>query len=49
MTHSRNFFGNEWKKKIISMPELISTPSSKSRIMDLNTLMEEAMMYYSAE
>ena len=45
-----SFWERMEKEKSFHMPELISThPSSKSRIMELNTLMEEAMLYYNAE
>ena len=45
-----SFWERMEKEKLFQIPELISThPSSKSRIMELNSLMEEAMLYYNAE
>ena len=45
-----SFWERMEKEKSFHMPELISThPSSKSRIMELNTLMEEAVLYYDVE
>ena len=45
-----SFWERMENEKLFQIPELISThPSSKSRIMELNSLMEEAMLYYNAE
>ena len=43
-----SFWERMEKEKLFHIPELISThPTSESRIMELNTLMDEAMLYYN--
>jgi predicted Zn-dependent protease len=38
------------KEKSFKIPEFISThPSSENRIMELRSLMDEAMVYYNEE